>query len=172
MLKRTTREQAARIFPSFVERYPNASALASAREEELRELLRPLGLVSSRVAAFQEIGTKLAHAASFPSTLRELLELRGVGSYSASAVLCIAFGQRVPMVDVNSRRVICRVFGENSAQEFFSLARADMRRLNLALLDFAHYVCKARNPLCGSCPVSARCLYYNELNRGSHQGLR
>ena len=165
MLRHTAREQAARIFPGFIEKYPSAGALASADKQELTEMLRPLGLVNSRAAIFLEVAAELARAPSFPSTLPELLGLPGVGLYTASTVLCIAFGQSVPMIDVNSERVLGRVFGPGNTQDFFRSANVDVRKLNLALLDFAHYVCRAKTPLCESCLINPYCLFYRNLKR-------
>jgi A/G-specific adenine glycosylase len=165
MLRHTAREQAARVFSDFIRRYPTVDVLASADRQELKEMLRPLGLVNSRTDIFLEVAARLAREPSFPSTLPALLELPGVGTYSASTVLCVAFGQELPMVDVNSERVIGRVFGPDATQDFFRSAHADVRKLNLALLDFAHYVCKAKNPRCESCLINSYCLFYKNLKR-------
>jgi A/G-specific adenine glycosylase len=162
MLQHTTREQASKVFPFFMEKYPSAEALSGADEGELREMLRPLGLVNRRTKTLMSVARRLRDSSfgSFPRTLDELLELEGVGDYTASTILCIAFGQSLPIVDVNSARVIDRVFGKGEAHNFYDSAETDMKKLNLALLDFAHYVCTARRPKCATCPISAQCEFY------------
>lgn len=163
MLQRTTREQVARVYPAFIERFPEPGSLARASPGELRSLLHPLGLEQRRTSLLLAVARELVKhwPSSFPSTMRELLELPGVGVYSASTILCISFGQQVPMIDVNSERIVRRVFGEAiEVRDFFRWSESDLRELNLALLDFAHYVCKARKPLCITCPLRHHCDFF------------
>jgi A/G-specific adenine glycosylase len=169
LLRRTTREQALKLFPEFIDRYPDPGLLAKAPLPQIRKFLRPLGLVKARSRDLKGAATILSRR-DFPSTLEELRQIPGVGSYTAATVLCIAFGMDIPMIDVNSTRVLSRIFegrddvGQRRVSELFrKVGRGDARELNLALLDFAHYVCTARDPKCPICPVKRRCRYYRDV---------
>jgi len=169
LLRRTTREQALKLFPKFIDRYPDTGLLAAAPLSQIRKILRPLGLVNARSRDLKRAAVILSTRDGFPSTLEELRQIPGVGSYTAATVLCIAFGMDFPMIDVNSTRVLSRIcegrndVGQRRVAELFrQVGRGDVRELNLALLDFAHYICTARDPKCSICPVKQRCRYYKD----------
>ena len=101
-----------------------------------------------------------------------LLSLYGVGNYIGSAVLCFAYKNRVPIVDTNVIRIFKRVFSLKSLKsrprmdrDVWKFAEEVMPEenyvsYNYALLDFASEVCRAKNPLCETCPLSDICSYY------------
>jgi A/G-specific adenine glycosylase len=103
--------------------------------------------------------------------MRELLELPLVGRYAASEVLSVAYGRDEPAMDRNMIRVLQRVYSAKSlkkrphtddamwgfAKEAVPKGRS--REYNYAVMDFAHSVCKARRPLCGTCTMKDICEY-------------
>jgi A/G-specific adenine glycosylase len=103
LLRRTTREQALKLFPEFIGRYPDPGLLAKAPLPQIRKVLRPLGLVNARSRDLKSAAVILSRRDGFPSTLEELRQIPGVGSYTAATVLCIAFGMDIPMIDVTRR---------------------------------------------------------------------
>jgi A/G-specific adenine glycosylase len=101
-----------------------------------------------------------------PADVETLLALPGIGVYTARAVACFAYGQRVPVVDTNVRRVVARaVHGRADATASTSprdLADVsallpdddDAPRFSVALMELGATVCTARSPRCGICPLS------------------
>ncbi|MCC6960303.1 MAG: DNA-binding protein [Dehalococcoidia bacterium] len=171
MLRRTRADQVGPIYERFVDRFPDARALAAAWEVEVADLLRPLGL-AWRVPAFRQMARMLVeeYGGTVPRDRRALISLPGVGEYVADAVLCVAFNEPVVLMDTNTVRVAGRYFGFPVHAE--SRRRVPVRRAvarlvdhtsprasNLALLDFAAMVCRAGRPLCERCPVAAGCAW-------------
>jgi len=97
-----------------------------------------------------------------------LLTLKGIGPYTAGAVLTFAYGQAEPIVDTNVRRVLRRVFcGRRIASDrhLWALSAAllpadDAYNFNQALMDFGATVCTAHAPRCPSCPMQRFCAAY------------
>ncbi len=106
----------------------------------------------------------------------KLEQLPGIGRYTSHALLCFAFGKRVPVVDINIRRVFSRIFfrmkqpdGLLEMDECWKLAEKILPRnvytWNQALMDIGVTICTARNPLCGQCPVADHCASRTILER-------
>ena len=107
-----------------------------------------------------------------PDTYAALLELPGVGTYTAAAVAAFAFGRRETVVDTNIRRVHARLFS-GSALPSQALTAAEMRlaaevlpddagasvRWNASVMELGALVCTARSPKCGQCPVRDSCTW-------------
>lgn len=172
LLRKTTAKQVERIYDSFLNVYPTSKALSRATEEKLRRLLSPLGMEHIRAKLFIKLADAIvSHDGKIPRSEEDLRALPGVGEYSANAVLCLAYGKNVPMVDTNAVRVVQRVFNFASSKarakddpylwdfvrDLIPAYRA--RDFNLAVIDFAHKVCKPKNPHCYSCPLKALCTY-------------
>lgn len=173
LLRQTRAVQVAAVWPLLLERYPGPRELAAANPEELHALLAPLGLGQQRVQALQEMSTALIqrHRGRVPRQIESLMGLPHVGLYSAYATACFAFGQRVPVVDVNVLRVLGRIFGETfkpdnrRAPEAWEIAReilpvkGSVREHNYGLLDFSSLICTPGKPLCRKCPFNAQCTW-------------
>jgi A/G-specific adenine glycosylase len=99
----------------------------------------------------------------FPGTAAELMEMPGVGRYTANAVASIAFGEPVPVVDGNVKRVLARFYGRplsedqcwNSAAQLLDTHRPG--DFNQAVMELGALVCLPRRPLCSQCPVRSLC---------------
>lgn len=96
----------------FLRRFPTLEALAEADQEELADIIYPLGPQNQRSNALVSIGQELSKG-RVPDDEEELLELPYVGRYAANATLCFAFGEHRPIVDANVVRVYNRVLGKN-----------------------------------------------------------
>lgn len=168
-LKQTQASTVADVLPQFVEKYPGPESLQSASESEIIEVIRPLGLYNHRAKALKEIGERLG-GSEIPSTEDGLRELPQVGRYVANATLCFGFGEDVPIVDSNIRRIYRRLFSaldveEMTEDELWSLAEevlpeAEVQRFNLALLDFGAAICTDSSPNCEQCFANPYCAYY------------
>ncbi len=171
MLRRTRAEQVAPVFHRFLARYPDAVALAAAPDEEITEVVRPLGL-EWRVPAFKQLAQALIarHGGQVPVEMEQLLALPGVGDYIANAVRVFAFDRPSALIDTNTVRVAARYFGfpyhADSRRNRGVRARVEPlldqqrpRESARTLLDFAALVCNARQPKCSTCPVADSCVY-------------
>lgn len=170
LLRRTTAQQVARIYPIIVNDYGSASAIARADLSALIEILRPLGLASQRARALREMATYLMEhfCGRIPASPVDLAKVPHVGPYTANAVACFGFGIPVPIVDVNVIRVLTRftgryVGGSNPHRKEaiwrsarLSLPTSSVRGYQYALLDLAAQVCK-KKPACGRCPLRRGC---------------
>lgn len=170
MLQRTSAGQVIEVFEPFVERYSDARSVADTSVEELSDALAPLGL--RKRAGFLKRTSELLvkrHGGDVPKDRGQLLELPGVGEYTAASVLAHAYGEDVAAVDTNVERILSRAFDlggtdASNAVEIRELAE----RLSPsgrsgdflhALIDFGAAVCTASNPDCGNCPLEETCEY-------------
>lgn len=168
MLQQTRVETAIPYYLRFLETFPTVGALAGASEDAVLAAWSGLGYyrrARALRAAAQAVVER--HAGSFPEEIEPLLELPGIGPYTAGAVASIAFGRREALVDGNVRRVLSRVFGEPDEARIGSLARdlvpaSDPGTWNQALMELGALVCTPREPRCERCPISGRCVARKE----------
>jgi A/G-specific adenine glycosylase len=169
LLRQTQADRVVEPYLEITTAYPNVQSLASANIDRLRVLFRPLGLIRR---ADNLMGCAMAlltyHEGTIPDALGSLLSLPGVGLYAASAILCLGFGQPLPMVDEGSGRVLRRLFGlkhrgvAHADRGLVNLASSILptdtaREFNLGLLDIAHAFCRPRSPRCDGCPLAGLC---------------
>src|SRR5215475_4724485 len=110
MLQQTRVVAVVPYFERFLERFPTIRLLAEAPEDDVLRLWSGLGYYTrarNLQAAARQIVTK--HDGQFPSHLSEALELPGIGSYTSAAILSIAYGKELAVVDGNVARVIARL---------------------------------------------------------------
>jgi A/G-specific adenine glycosylase len=173
LLKKTTTEQVVRVYEEFLRRFPNPQALLSASEDEVKAIIRPLGIEHQRARHILELARALVQrfGGRVPCDRKSLDELPGVGDYIASEVLLRACGKPEPLLDRNMIRVLERVFGVRSTKKrphtdpamwFFArmLVPKDpelAEKFNFGVLDFARKVCTAKDPKCDACPLSDLC---------------
>jgi A/G-specific adenine glycosylase len=166
MLQQTRVETVLPYYEKWVERFPTLDALAEADEDEVLRLWQGLGYYS-RARRLQE-GARMVrerYGGFLPEHSEDLRELPGVGEYTAGAVASIAFGEVVPAVDGNVRRVLSRLFdlADPSSADLRTLAEnlVDPERpgdSNQALMELGALVCLPRSPRCEDCPVHSHCL--------------
>lgn len=179
MLRRTKTDQVEGVYNKLFERYPDVQTLARASDEDLKQILYPLGL-KWRVPAFRIVAQEIKekYECNVPKTRQELIALPGVGDYVAGAVLSLAYGKKEWIVDSNVVRLFKRFFGVASSKEgrrdkhIIEMAKIyvsakDPRKANLAILDFTALVCTPRKPNCEECPLNRGCKYPDKRH---HQG--
>jgi A/G-specific adenine glycosylase len=169
MLQQTTVKAVMPFYEAFTARFPTVAALAAAREEEVVALWSGLGYYH-RARNLRRGARHVVerHQGRFPRTLPEALAVPGVGLYTASAVLSIAHGLPLPVVDGNVRRVLARLFALRgdawrSDAPFYNLADGLLDPdapgdWNQALMELGATVCAPRRPACPACPLRNRCL--------------
>lgn len=168
MLQQTPVARVAPIWVDWVQRWPTPSATAAAGAAEVLRAWGKLGY-PRRAKRLHECATTIAaeHGDVVPDDVDVLLSLPGVGTYTARAVACFAYGQRVPVVDTNVRRVVARAVHGRSDPASPSAVRdlADVEVLlpegevaavfSAGLMELGATVCTARAPKCEVCPLSA-----------------
>nr|WP_299032652.1 A/G-specific adenine glycosylase [uncultured Tenacibaculum sp.] len=171
MLQQTRVAQGLPYFLKFTEAFPTVFDLAKAEEIEVLKLWQGLGYYSrARNLHFTAKYISEELNGVFPKTYKELLQLKGVGDYTASAIASICYDEPVAVVDGNVYRVLSRYFGittpinsTKGIKEFKELAQTviDVTQpgvYNQAIMDFGALHCKPQNPLCGECPLAESCV--------------
>lgn len=161
VLQQTRVEQAIPYFERLLARFPTPQTLAAAPLEELLRIWQGLGYyrrAENLWRAAREIAEK-----GFPWTFDGLRQLPGLGPYTAAAVAAFAFGEPVPAIDGNVRRVLSRYFAleRSSPKKLFDLARplvaAEPAEMNQALIELGATLCTPRRPACEACPLRVGC---------------
>lgn len=175
ILQQTRVEQGLPYYERFTRAYPDIASLAAAKDEEVFRHWQGLGYYArcrNMLLTAREIVAR--HGGRFPSTYVGMLELKGIGSYTAAAIASFAFGLPHAVLDGNVFRVLARFFGiaipagsGKGKAHFSALAEKLLDRrqpgvYNQAIMDFGSLVCKPRKPLCLQCPLSACCVALKE----------
>ena len=171
MLQQTRVAQGLPYFLKFVEAFPTVFDLAESKESTVLKLWQGLGYYSrARNLHFTSKYISDELNGVFPKSYKELLKLKGVGDYTASAIASICYDEPVAVVDGNVYRVLSRFFGINTPinstkgiKEFKTLAEtlidaSQPGTYNQAIMDFGALDCKPQNPLCDTCPLSESCV--------------
>jgi A/G-specific adenine glycosylase len=173
MLQQT---QVDRVLPKYEEwlrKYPTLEALAAAPVSDVSETWRPLGY-NIRPRRLHDIAREsmARYGGQLPSDPETLRSFKGIGDYTAGAVLSFAFGQRAAILDTNVARVLFRMFvGKGNLKahamrkHLWDVSRAVLPRrqvfdFNQALMDFGATLCTARKPKCLICPMQEGCAAY------------
>jgi A/G-specific adenine glycosylase len=166
MLQQTPVVRVEPVWREWVARWPVPSAMAAAAPGEVLRAWGKLGY-PRRALRLHECAQALAaeHDDEVPADVDVLLSLPGIGAYTARAVACFAYGQRVPVVDTNVRRVVARaVHGRAEAGNPAARDLADTEALlpvridraatfSAALMELGATICTARTPDCDRCPL-------------------
>lgn len=173
ILQQTRVEQGLGYYERFVQQYPTISHLAAAKDEEVYKLWEGLGYYSrcrNLLATARMIVGE--NAGKFPETYAEILKLKGVGPYIASAVASFAYNLPYAVLDGNVFRVLSRVYGietpidsTQGKKQFTNLANQNLDQKNAAeynqaIMDFGATVCKPMVPNCSSCPMKKICIAF------------
>ncbi len=173
MLQQTRVTAAVPYFERFLERFPDAPALAAAAESEVLAAWAGLGYYS-RARNLHRAAKEIA-ASGFPRDYEAIRKLPGIGDYTAAAIASISFGLPRAVLDGNVIRVLARISAEEAAVAS-AAARERLRALadrlldrrrpgdyNQALMELGATICLPRNPRCSDCPVATMC---EALRRG------
>jgi A/G-specific adenine glycosylase len=173
MLQQTPVVRVLPVWEEWLQRWPEPAELAG---EPAGEAVRSWGRLGYPRRALRLHAAAVAirdnHGGEVPESYAELLELPGVGGYTAAAVAAFAFGRRETVVDTNIRRVHARLVS-GAALPSQALTAAEMRlaaqllpddagasvRWNASVMELGALVCTARTPKCGECPVRASCAW-------------
>ncbi len=166
MLQQTTVAAVTPYFLRFVARFASVTALAEADIEDVLRLWAGLGYYA-RARNLHACAKAVAARGSFPDREEELLELPGIGPYTAAAIAAIAFDRWASPVDGNVERVVARLF---AVDQELPNAKPVIRKLATtlvpahrpgdfaqAMMDLGATVCTPKAPACGVCPFLGSC---------------
>jgi A/G-specific adenine glycosylase len=175
ILQQTRALQGLPYYLRFTEAYPTVADLAAANENEAFRLWQGLGYYNrckNMLATARFIVNELD--GRFPATYESLLQLKGIGPYTAAAIASFAYGLPNAVVDGNVYRVLARYFAIDTpfdtteGKKIFSalaqelLHTTDSAAYNQAIMDLGATVCTPRNPLCGACPLNKHCIAFEK----------
>ncbi len=173
ILQQTRVEQGTPYYYRFVKKYPTVFKLAAAPLDEILKLWEGLGYYSrarNLHHAANEIVEK--YNGKFPDNYPEVIQLKGIGKYTASAILSYAFALPYAAIDSNAIRIITRYFGiidETSSIsaknniELYAKKILDKKNsgiFNQAMMDFGSIICKPKNPECNQCLFNKNCFAF------------
>lgn len=178
MLQQTQVETVIPYYERFITQFPTMYDLARAKEDVLLKEWEGLGYYSrarNLQAGVREVVEN--YNASVPSDKNDLLKVKGIGPYTAGAILSIAYKQQVPAVDGNVMRVTSRLFNikeditkastkkliEEIVQDYIPDTHAS--EFNQALMELGALICKPKSPKCAECPLSSYCMAFKEGNQ-------
>jgi A/G-specific adenine glycosylase len=170
MLQQTRVETVVPYFERFMKELPTVTALAEAPSDRVMSLWSGLGYYR-RARMLHEAAQEIARqrGGAFPGNAAELVEVRGIGRYTAGAIASIAFGERAALVDGNVARVLSRLFavtedvrGGPGLRRIWALADALVPEeragdWNQALMELGATTCVPRTPRCLVCPALGVC---------------
>ena len=180
MLQQTRVNAVIPYYNRFLEQYPTVESLAESTLEDLYRLWEGLGYYSR--AKNMHLTAKMIlqkYYGVFPNTYKELVQLPGIGDYTASAIMSLAYNRSYPAVDGNVLRFISRL--KNDASDIKSPAFVKNVRLYLqelvpagqarnfteALMEFGSLLCVPKQPICDICPISSNCSAYIDGNQNN-----
>ena len=169
LLQRTKAATVAKYYPVFLQKYPNWKKLGLANENELQDILKPLGLHVQRAKRLFKLSREMKiRRGRFPKIRSEIEQMPMIGQYIANAFELLVQNRKTPLLDVNMARILERYFGPRKLSDirhdpylqelsYRVVAVDNPKAMNWAILDYAQLVCKARKPLCHNCSLSTRC---------------
>ena len=175
MLQQTQVGTVIPYFNRFTEHYPDIVVLAQASIDEVFQLWAGLGYyhrAKNLLATANIIAT--TYQGQFPSEMKALEALPGIGPSTAAAIASLAFNQAHAIFDGNVKRVLARFFGiagpindKQIMKNLYDLAQECMPNTNCsaytqAIMDMGATCCKPKHPLCHTCPLQAKCISFQE----------
>lgn len=159
------------VTPELFRRWPGPAELAAAGQEELEEVLRPLGFFRAKATSLRGLAAALLadHGGQVPADLDALVRLPGVGRKTANVVLGNAFGVPGITVDTHFGRLVRRwgwtqledpVKVEHEVGALFE--KRDWTMLSHHVIWHGRRICHAQKPACGACPLAKLCPAYGE----------
>lgn len=175
MLQQTTVQTVLNHYERFLEKYPSIESLSLASEEELTIQWKGLGYYRrARNLRSACIDIMKNHSGKIPLDYEKLIKIKGIGEYTANALLAIGADQKALAIDANLERVLSRIYNINDFKgiklqrkitQLFNeniicqnIDNLGPRNLNEALMDLGRIYCKANNVFCDLCPVKESCL--------------
>ncbi len=181
IFQQTQIEQGSAYLIKFLDEFPTIYDLANSDDDKVFNLWQGLGyysrarniLITAREIVKNQNG-------QFPEKYENLIKLKGIGNYTASAILSFAFNQKYPVLDGNVYRVLSRIFEINSPiqtnstqKEFLKIlnemiAFANPKDFNNAMMDLGSMICKPHSPQCENCPINIYCESFKNKTQSNY----
>lgn len=175
MLQQTQVNTVIPYYENFLRRFPTIKELAEAEEEQVLKAWEGLGYYSRARNIHHTAKTIIEEFdGHFPQNYEDVIKLKGIGSYTAGAILSMAFGQKQTAVDGNVMRVMSRVLlsyediAKEKTKKGFEAIMEEVvpvdrpGAFNQSLMDLGATICTPKSPRCFSCPVQKHCRAYKE----------
>lgn len=172
LLRRTRASSVPDVYEKFLKKFPTVSSLAKSSVEEIENIIQSLGMKSrSNKMKYAAKMVVENYSGKLPSNEKELLEIVGRESqYTANAIRCFGLNQKVPIFDVNVKRIFERIFSidfgksPHKKKNSWKIVAAavpekNVKQYNWALLDLGKAVCTPADPKCSVCPLETICDY-------------
>ncbi len=181
MLQQTQASRVAEKYGGFLDKFPTVNALAHASAAEVIRAWKGMGY-NNRAVRLRDLAATVVNAMGgrIPRSVPTLEQLPGVGKYTAHAVASFAFGRRVPVVDVNIRRVLSRICWRMRDCLDLKDERIIWRQAGRilprnsgtwtqALMELGATICTHSSPSCDRCPVAVHCRSRNLPNHAPNK---
>ena len=170
MLQQTQVHTAIPYYARWINKFPNIKVLSKAQIDQVLKIWEGLGYYkrAHNIYDSSKIIIK-TYNGKIPKTYVELISLKGIGDYTASAILSIAYNKPHPVVDGNIKRVFSRLFSIKQPLKIIQKAKKEMllymsdsqpRDVNQALMDFGREICSPQLPKCDLCILNQSCKAY------------
>ena len=171
MLQQTQVSTVIPYFKRFVQKIPNFKKLSKANDQTLMKLWEGLGYYSrARNLKKSAIMINGKFGGILPSNFEDLKSLPGIGDYTSTAIMAIAFNQKFIPLDGNVERILKRVLYLRSdkdiskenmqiSKKFFGLSERASDYAQ-AIMELGALVCRPTSPLCGKCPIRINCISF------------
>ncbi|MGE0561900.1 MAG: A/G-specific adenine glycosylase [Flavobacteriales bacterium] len=187
ILQQTRVDQGLSYYLKFIDNYPSVTNLANANQEDVLKLWQGLGYYSrARNLHSTAIVIRDEYKGKFPSTIKEVKSLKGIGDYTAAAIMSFSYQKPYPVIDGNVYRVLSRIFGvedfidSNKGKNTFKFLAEELMdkknpaMYNQAIMEFGAIQCKPKLPLCEDCCFKHNCYAFankkiNDLPRKEKQ---
>lgn len=175
MLQQTQVSTVIAYFQRFIERFPDVTTLANAKEDDVLHLWTGLGYYQR--ARYLHKTAKIIcqhYQGHFPNTLAALIELPGIGKSTAGAILSIAFAKSAAILDGNVKRVLTRLHGitewpgeKNTTEQLWKIAEKYTPKTKTAdyaqaIMDLGATLCIRGKPACLKCPFEKHCIAHTK----------
>ncbi|MCX7862038.1 MAG: A/G-specific adenine glycosylase [Bacteroidales bacterium] len=173
ILQQTRIEQGINYYHKFIQRFPDINSLAYATLDDILLVWKGLGYYRRAIYMYETAQAIVNNRnGQFPNNYKDLLRLKGIGKYTASAIASICFDEKVAAIDGNVHRIFCRFYASNfnkNSLAFINQVHQDTLEamslvspgiVNQAMMDFGALICKPIKPICHLCVVQNLCVAY------------
>ncbi|HIQ99268.1 MAG TPA: A/G-specific adenine glycosylase [Candidatus Scybalocola faecavium] len=170
MLQQTQVETVRPYYERFIAAFPDVEALSNASQDQVYKLWEGLGYYRRASHLMEAAKTVMSrYGGRFPQNYEDILSLKGIGAYTASAIASIAFHIPKGVIDGNTLRIISRVLncqeniGKDATKKLYQkimdtwIAFGDPSDFNQGMMDLGAMICTPKNPSCHQCPVKDFC---------------
>lgn len=173
ILQQTRVEQGWDYYNKFTKAFPSVVDLANANDDLVFKMWEGLGYYSRcKNLLYTARYIRDNYNGFFPNEYEKIIQLKGIGSYTAAAIASFAYNLSYPVVDGNVYRILSRYFAINiaidstQAKKYYTeiaqelLDKKEPAQFNQAMMDLGATICKPKQPLCDACPLQKKCLAY------------